>query len=183
MADVIVVNKVDAATPDQVRTAETSARAVNPSAPIVHAASPVRLADPEAVRGKRVIVVEDGPTTTHGGMPTGAGYTAARAAGAAAIVDPRAAATPGIREVYERYPHLGPVLPAVGYGADQIAELEATIQATDADVVVAGTPIDLAAVVRVTKPVVRARYEYEEVGDAGLSSHVDAFLDALPGPA
>jgi len=127
------------------------------------------------VRGRRTLVVDDGPTLTHGGMAYGAGFVAASAAGAE-IVDPRASAPPEIQRIYERHPHLGRVLPAVGYGAAQLAALRETIEASDACVVVSGTPLDLAALVHLTKPVVRARYEYREAEAPGLGERVDAFL-------
>jgi predicted GTPase len=176
MADVAVVNKVDAASEADVLRAIEGLRAVNPRATVLRAASPVRLDDPASVRGRRVLVVEDGPTITHGGMAHGAGYVAATAAGAAEIVDPRTSAPPAIREVYRRYPHIGPVLPAVGYDDAQLAALAATIEASAADVIVVATPFDLARLVRVTKPLVRARYEFAEAGEPTLGAVVDAFL-------
>jgi predicted GTPase len=157
-------------------------RAINSRATIVRAASPVRLDDPEAVRGRRVLVVEDGPTLTHGGMAYGAGYVAATTGGAGAIVDPRASAAPGVREIFARYPHIGPVLPAVGYDADQLQGLRETINRAVADVVVAATPLDLAALIALEKPVVRARYEFEDAGEPTLGSLVDAFLAQDIGP-
>jgi predicted GTPase len=177
MADVAVIAKVDAAADADIARVAEAVRAVRPDVPIVRAASPVRLDDPDAVRGRRVLVVEDGPTITHGGMAYGAGYVAAARAPAAEIVDPRAAAAPAIAAVYAEYPHIGPVLPAVGYAAEQLEALRATIAAADADVVVASTPIDLGALIRVDKPIVRARYEFAETGDPTLASVVDAFLD------
>ncbi len=179
MADVVVVAKVNSATPEAVEAVEAAVRQVRPDVPIVRAASRVRLEDEAAVRGKRVLVVEDGPTITHGGMPTGAGYVAARDL-AAELLDPRAFAVPEIAAVYAQYPHIGPVLPAVGYGASQLRALEATIAASPAEVVVAATPIDLAALIDVRIPVVRARYDFADAGDPPLSHHVDAFLGALP---
>jgi len=176
MADILVINKVDAAADENVRIATQNLRAVNAAAPIVLAASPVWLDDAAAVAGRRVLVVEDGPTLTHGGMAYGAGYVAARAAGAAAIVDPRAAAAPELRAVLAAYPHIGPVLPAIGYSPAQLQALAATIDAVDADVVVCGSPVDLARLVRVSKPIVRARYEFAETGAPRLSTLVDAFL-------
>ena len=176
MADVAVVNKVDAAPEADVLRAIEGLRAINPRATVLRAASPVRLDDPAAVRGKRVLVVEDGPTITHGGMAHGAGYVAATAAGVAEIVDPRAAAPPTIREVFRRYPHIGPVLPAVGYDDAQLAALAATIEASAAEVIVVATPFDLARLVRVTKPMVRARYEFAEAGEPTLGAVVDEFL-------
>jgi len=176
MADVVVVNKVDAAPAGNVQAAVDEARVLNPHAVIVKAASPVRLDDPGAVRGRRVLVVEDGPTLTHGGMAYGAGYVAATRGGAAAIVDPRDSATPAVREIFARYPHIGPVLPAVGYDADQLRGLRETIDRAAADVVVAATPLDLAALLALEKPVVRARYEFADAGQPTLGSLVDAFL-------
>src|SRR5690606_15550800 len=143
------------------------------------AASPVRLDDPQAVRGRRVLVVEDGPTITHGGMATGAGYVAAVAAGAAEIVDPRRFADGSLAAVYEAYPHIGPVLPAMGYGAVQRAELARSIAASGAEVVVAGTPVDLAAMLGIAVPVVRARYAFEQRGGARLDEIVGRFLDRI----
>ncbi len=180
MADIIVVNKVDSAPPEAAERAIAAARAVNAGAAILRAASPVTLDDPQRVAGRRVLVVEDGPTITHGGMAYGAGFVAAKAAGAAAIVDPKPFADPEIARALAAYPHIGAVLPALGYGAAQLDALRRTIDAVPADVVVAATPIDLAALVPIAKPVVRARYEFAEVDEPGLGARVDAFLDALP---
>jgi predicted GTPase len=181
-ADVVVVNKVDVATPEQVARALAVVREVNAGAPIVRGASPVRLDDPEAVRGRRVLVIEDGPTLTHGSMPHGAGFVAARAVGAI-VVDPRSAATPPIQEVFARYPHIGPVLPAVGYSAAQLDALRATIDAVDADAVVAATPVDLARLIAVGKPIIRARYDFAEAAEPGLGALVDAWLASPRAPA
>lgn len=177
MADVILVAKTDAAPAADVERVIDAARRANPRASIVKAASPVRLDDPDAVRGKRVVVVEDGPTTTHGGMPWGAGYVAALGAGAAGIVDPRAHAVAEIAALYGRYPHLGPVLPAMGYSPAQLSALASSLDATPADVVVSGTPVDLAALLSLDKPVVRARYEFAEADTPGLGAAIDAFLE------
>jgi predicted GTPase len=179
-ADVVVVNKINAATPDNLRRAVEAVRRVNVGAPIVGGALPVRLDAPETVRGHRVLVVEDGPTITHGSMPHGAGLAAATAAGAGAIVDPRTSAAPALRAVYAQYPHIGPVLPAVGYSPAQVAALEATIAGSQAEVVVAATPVDLARLVTVKQPIVRARYEFDEVGEPTLGAVVDAWLTRLP---
>ncbi len=176
MADVLIINKTDAASRSDVRLAEEALRAVNPRAVVVHAASPIQLDDASAVKGKRVLVVEDGPTITHGGMPHGAGYVAAVAAGAD-VVDPRPSAVSGIREVFEAYPHIGKVLPAVGYGAAQLAALRSTINGADADVVVSATPADLAHLLDLDKRVVRARYEFAELDEPTLSSLVDVFVE------
>ncbi len=178
MADVVVVNKVNAATEAQVVQVVEEVRAINPRAPIVRAASLVRLEDPEAIRGKRVLIVEDGPTITHGGLPHGAGYVAASACEGVTIVDPRPFAAPGIRSVYDSYPHIGKVLPAMGYGAAQVAALAETINRAEADLVVSGTPADIAALAAFDKPVVRARYEFAEAGEPTLASMVDRWLEA-----
>lgn len=175
MADVFVINKADAATPDQVGRAIAHVRLANPGVPIIRAASPVTLDDPGRVAGMRVLVVEDAPSITHGGMPYGAGYVAAKRAGAT-IVDPWPQAKPTIRQVLVQYPHIGPVLPALGYGAEQLAALRETIEASDADVVVAATPIDLAALLGTAKPVVRARYAFAEMDEPGLGATVDRML-------
>ena len=176
MADIVLVNKVDAAQPEQLALIENEIRAVLPDRPLLRAASPVTLDDPAAVDGKRVLVVEDGPTITHGGMPHGAGFVAASARPRVTIVDPHGAAVPEIRAVFERYPHIGPVLPAVGYNAAQRDALRRTIDAVEADIVVTGTPIDLSRIVTVDKPVVRARYAYADAGEPTLGSVLDAFL-------
>lgn len=178
MADVLVVNKVDAAAAPAVEALEQRLRAVNAHAPIVRAASPVRLDDPQAVAGRRVLVVEDGPTITHGGMATGAGHTAALAAGAATIIDPRPFADGSLAATYTAFPHIGPVLPAMGYGAQQRAELARCIAASGAEVVVAGTPIDLVSMLGLSVPVVRARYRFEQHGGARLDGIVEAWLSA-----
>jgi len=182
MADVVVINKVDAAPRGDVERVSEEIRALNPRATIVRAASPVRLDDAAAVSGRRVLVVEDGPTITHGGMAYGAGYVAATAAGAATIVDPRAAAAPGLAAVFARYPHIGRVLPAVGYSGAQLEALRDSINRARADVVVAATPLDLAALIAIDKPVVRARYDFAEAGEPTLGSLVDAFLARVASP-
>ena len=176
MADAVVVTKVDAAAERDVRRVIDAVRRLRPGVPVVRAASPVRLDDPDAVRGRRVVVVEDGPTLTHGGMAHGAGWVAASRAGPAEIVDPRRSADPAIAAAYARHPHLGPVLPALGYSPSQLAALARTLNAAPADVIVSGTPIDLAALVPLDKPVVRARYEFAEVEEPGLGALVDGFL-------
>ncbi len=178
MADVVVVNKVDAASSHDVRRVIEGVKAINPRAPIVRAASPVTLEQPERVVGRRVLVVEDGPTLTHGGMSYGAGYTAAVQGRAAEIVDPRPAAVPAIAEVYARYPHIGRILPAVGYDDAQLEALAETMRRADCEVIVSASPIDLGARVSVGKPIVRARYEYADAGEPTLGRFVDAFVAA-----
>jgi predicted GTPase len=144
---------------------------------VVRSASPVALDDPERVTGRRVVVVEDGPTLTHGGMAYGAGHAAATAAGAAAIVDPRHSAAPAVAEVYARYPHIGPVLPAVGYDDAQMEALSRTLRDAEADVVVSASPIDLSARMDVGKPIVRARYDYADAGEPTLGGLLDVFVE------
>lgn len=179
MADVVIVAKSDAAPAANVAQVIASARRINPHAMVVRAGSPVTLDDEAAVRGKRVVVVEDGPTTTHGGMPYGAGYVAATRAHAATLVDPRPYAVPKMAKVYASYPHLGPVLPAIGYTKRQLAALEETINATPADAIVAATPVDLAGVMTLNKPVVRARYAFAEMEEPGLAAVIEAYLERI----
>jgi predicted GTPase len=172
---------VNAAAAADVQRVIENVRAVNATAILVRAASPVGLDEPESVRDRRVLVVEDGPSITHGGMPYGAGYVAAIEGGAGEILDPRAVADPRIAAVYIQYPHIGAVLPAVGYGPEQLEALRRTIDASDAEVIVSATPCDLTALIALEKPVVRARYAFAEVGAPGLVDVVEAFL-ARPGP-
>ena len=176
MADVIVIAKTNVASSSQIAEAEAEARQLNRHATIIRATSPVALDDPDAVRGKRVLVVDDGPTLTHGGMAYGAGYVAAVDAGAE-IVDPLPYADPVIRDALAKYTHVSHVLPALGYGAEQLAALQRSIAAAPVDVVVSGTPIDLAALIEVPQPIVRARYEFAEAADPGLGALVDAVVE------
>jgi predicted GTPase len=168
MADVVVINKVDTADYQNVLTVRKNIESVNRSAVILEAASPIFVEDPLAIRGKRVLVIEDGPTLTHGEMAYGAGVIAARKYGAAEIVDPHPFAVGSIQETYAKYPATGSVLPAMGYGSRQVAELEATINNADADLVIAATPIDLGRIIRVRLPVVRVRYELQVIGTPTL---------------
>jgi predicted GTPase len=176
MADIVIIAKVNSAADADVQIVSDTVKRVNPQAVIVRGASPIHLDNPEAVRDRRVLVVEDGPTTTHGGMPYGAGYVAAVRAHASAIVDPRASAVPEIAEVYARYPHIGSVLPAMGYFPAQLKALAETINNAEADVVVAATPSDLSSLITLNKPVIRAHYEFAEVGKPSLSALVEQFL-------
>ncbi len=176
MADAVVITKTDAAAAADVWRAFHNVRAINAHAPIVRAASPVRLDDAAAVQGKRALVIEDGPTTTHGGMAYGAGHVAATRAQVKEIVNPRPYATLEIAAVYAAYPHVGAVLPAMGYGPAQLAALAQTINATPADVVVSATPIDLAALISVNKPIVRVRYDFADVEEPGLAGIVGDYL-------
>jgi predicted GTPase len=176
MADIVVIGKIDAAAEADVRKVEQAVRAVNPNAAIVKATSSIQLENPEAVRDRRVLVVEDGPTTTHGGMSYGAGYVGAVRARVAEIVDPRPFAVPEIAEVYHKYPHIGAVLPAMGYYPQQLEALRETINNADADIIISATPINLEAIVQLNKPIVRVRYEFAEVGNPPLSKLVEQFL-------
>ena len=165
LADVVVINKIDTARPENVDALRRNIRVTNPRATVIEAASPIFVEDPGAIRGKRVLVVEDGPTLTHGEMSYGAGTVAARRFGAAELVDPRPYAVGSIAEAFEKYPQMGPLLPAVGYGKRQIEELEETINATPCDLVLVATPIDLRRVLkRIKHPMDRVRYELQEIG-------------------
>jgi predicted GTPase len=176
MADIVVVAKTNSAAEADVRKVIDIARQLAPNATIVKAASIVSLDASEKVRGKRVLVVDDGPTITHGGMPYGAGYVAAAQAGAAEIVKPRPAAVGDLAEVFNKFPHITRVLPAMGYSEKELADLRETINRSDADVVVAGTPSDLSHLMKLNKPIVRARYEFAEVGEPRLGDLVRGFL-------
>ncbi|TVS13236.1 MAG: GTPase [Wenzhouxiangella sp.] len=167
-ADVFVINKVDTADPEDVIELRASLRELNPAAIMIEAASPLFVDQPEAIRGKRVLVIEDGPTLTHGGMRYGAGTVAAQRFGAASIIDPRPYAVGSIAATFEQYPDTGPVLPAMGYGAAQVRDLEATVAAVAADLVIIGTPIDLGRIIRINQPSQRVRYELQELGAPSL---------------
>ncbi len=176
MAGVVVINKVDSAACEQVDAVRENIRRANPAATIVEAASPISVEDAAAIRGRRVLVVEDGPTLTHGGMPYGAGVLAARKYGAAAIVDPRPYAVGTIADTFRAYPGTGALLPAMGYGAEQVRDLEATIARVPCDAVVIGTPIDLRRVVKIDRPAVRVTYELEETTRPDLREILAGFL-------
>ncbi|MFO7585715.1 MAG: cyclic 2,3-diphosphoglycerate synthase [Anaerolineales bacterium] len=173
-ADVFVINKVDTADAENVIKVREALRALNPTAVMIEGASPLFVDDPESIRGKRVLVVEDGPTLTHGEMAYGAGYVAARRFGAKEIVDPRPYAVKSIAATYEKYPGTGPILPAMGYGDAQMRDLEATIAAADVDMVIIGTPIDLTRVIKIDKPSQRVRYELQEIGQPTLEDLLKA---------
>ena len=169
MADVVVVNKIDSADPASVERVLSDVGSINPDATVVRANSPVTLEHGPSLVGAAVLVVEDGPTVTHGGMPFGAGMVAAQRGGAGALVDPRPYAVGSIARPYERYTHIGSVLPAMGYSDEQLRELEQTINATDCDVVVSATPVDLTRLVDSRHPVRHATYELEEIGKPTLT--------------
>ncbi|MFW9958573.1 MAG: cyclic 2,3-diphosphoglycerate synthase [Candidatus Odinarchaeota archaeon] len=175
MADVVVINKIDTADYENIEKVRDNIMAVNPHAIIIDAASPLIIDNMETIRGKRVIVVEDGPTVTHGDMPYGAGFIAARKAGAN-IVDPRPFAVGSIKDTFKKYSHLEKVLPAMGYGREQITELEQTINKSDVDAIVIGTPIDLSRVIKISKPSVRVRYNLQEIGKPDLVDVLTEFV-------
>ena len=177
MADVVVINKVDSADPEGVATVRANVTALSPEAVIVEADSTVRIEDPDMVRGKRVLVIEDGPTLTHGEMKIGAGVVAAQRNGAAELVDPRPFLVGRLRETFEIYPDIGTILPAMGYGEVQLRDLEATINATDCDVVVIATPIDLNRIVDIKKPNTRVFYDLEEITKPDLTDLLGAFVE------
>ncbi|NLA42222.1 MAG: GTPase, partial [Smithella sp.] len=177
MADVVVINKVDTANAEDIVKVRENVHAINPNAIVIEGASPIYVDDPEAIRGKRVLVVEDGPTLTHGGMKIGAGWVAARRFGAAEIVDPRPFAVGEITATYKKYPETGCILPAMGYGDQQVRDLETTINSSDVDLVVIGTPIDLTRVMKIEKPSQRVRYELEEIGKPDLEDILKKMLN------
>jgi len=174
-AKVIVINKMDTATPEGIATVLASAQKVNPKATIIRANSPTIVKDGGRITGKRVLVIEDGPTLTHGGMKYGAGIVAAKKYGAAAIIDPRPFAVGSIKKTFEKYNHLDDVLPAMGYGDKQTRELAKTIEAIDCDLVVSATPIDITRVIKVSKPILRVGYELEEIGTPTLKDVLKKF--------
>ncbi len=175
MAHVVVINKIDTARPEDVATVRRNITQANPGATVIEAASPVTVDHPEALAGRRAIVVEDGPTVTHGGMAYGAGFIAAGRCGAT-VIDPRPFAVGSIGQTFRAYPHLDHVLPAMGYGPHQLQELEETLRRADADVIVIGTPVDLRHMLRLNKPAVRVTYELEERSSPGLRDLVRAWI-------
>jgi len=176
MANVVIINKVDTADPQNVKQVKENIKMVNPKTIILDAASPITADQPELIKGKRALVIEDGPTLTHGNMPYGAGTIMAQRLGAKEIVDPKPYAVGSIKETYKKYVHLGTILPAIGYGEKQIAELKETIDRTPCDVVVIGTPIDLRRVMTINKPTVRVNYELQVLGPVSLEQVLEEFL-------
>ncbi len=176
MADVVIINKIETANADDILELRENIRSVNPRAMVVDAASPIRVDDYEMIQGKRVLVVEDGPTLTHGEMDYGAGIIAAEKFGAAELVDPRPFTVGTIKETFDKYPDIGTLLPAMGYGEQQVSDLEKTINKSDADLVIIGTPIDLRKVVKLNKPAVRVYYDLQEIGRPNLMDALKKFL-------
>jgi predicted GTPase len=179
-ADVIIINKVQTADRNAILKVKENCKRLNPGARIIEAASPISIDRPEEVRGKRALVVEDGPTVTHGGMAFGAGLIAAEDNGAR-VCDPRGAAVGSIKETLDRFSHITKVLPAMGYSPEQVRDLEDSINNADCDVVVTGTPIDLRRVLRVDKPIIRARYEVAEIGRPDLEEIIALWWSGLKG--
>ena len=177
LADAVVINKVDTVDPRKLDRMRENIRRVNAKAVVIYAASPVSVEDPSLISGKQVLVIEDGPTVTHGEMPYGAGVVAAQKFGARELVDARPFAKGSLRETFEKYPHLKKVLPAIGYSSDQIKELEATINATECDLVVSATPVDLSRLITIGKPLIRVRYEYQGVGHPTLEDVLAPVLE------
>jgi predicted GTPase len=176
MADLVIVNKVNTAEPGKVEAVEAACKRLNPGARLIRCASEIQASDPDAIRGKRALVVEDGPTLTHGGMSVGAGWFAARAAGAVEIVDPRPYAVGTLADTYAKYPNAAGILPAMGYSDQQIRDLEATMRATPHDVVVEGTPIELARVLKSDKPIVNVTYELAELVPGVIEGEIRRIL-------
>ena len=177
LADVVVINKIRTAEPENVEKLRQNISRINPNAKVVDAASPVTVEDPDVINGKRVLVVEDGPTLTHGEMKYGAGVVAAKECGASELIDPRPFAKGTIAETFEHYPEIGTLLPAMGYGDEQIRDLEETINQTDCDAVIIGTPIDLRRIVDIKHPATRVTYDLEEIGENKLKDLLADFLD------
>lgn len=176
MSDVLLINKIDTAAPQDIESIIKNAKQYNPNAIIIKANSPISVAEPEAIKGKRVLVVEDGPTVTHGGMKFGAGYLAAKKFGAAEIIDPRPYAKGTLVGVFKQYSDTGAILPCVGYSPQQVKDLEATIDATPAELVIVGTPIDLGRIIRINKPNLRVTYELEELDTPNLEQLITRLL-------
>ncbi len=176
MADVVIINKIDSAEPAAIDKLRDNIRSVNPKARLVDAASPIFIEHPERVTGKRALVVEDGPTLTHGEMKIGAGIVAAQKFGASELVDPRPYTVRSITETFKKYPGIGMLLPAMGYGAEQVRDLETTINKVPCDVVVIGTPIDLNRIIKIKKPTVRVTYQLQEIGSPNLDEVIGAFV-------
>jgi len=176
LADVAVINKMDSAAPEDIQTVRESIEKVAPNAIVVDGASPIKVDDPTVIKGKRVLVVEDGPTLTHGEMKLGAGVVAARKFGAAEMVDPRPFTVGKLSETFKIYPNIGTLLPAMGYGEQQLKDLETTINNTDCDSVVIGTPIDLNRIINIKKPNTRVYYDLQEIGNPNLEEVIDDFV-------
>jgi predicted GTPase len=176
LADVVVINKIDTADAKNIQTVRESIAKVNPKAIVVDGASPIKVDNPAVIKGKRVLVIEDGPTLTHGEMKIGAGTVAAQKYGAAEMVDPRPYTVGKLSTTFQIYPNIGTLLPAMGYGEQQLKDLEETINKTVCDSVVIGTPIDLNRIIKINKPNTRVYYDLQEIGDPDLGTILDEFI-------
>jgi predicted GTPase len=176
LADVVIINKIDSASPEAIQIVRESIDKVNPKAIVIDAASPIKVDVPSVIRGKKVLVVEDGPTLTHGEMKLGAGIMAARKFGAAEIIDPRPYITGRLKETFKLYPDIGTLLPAMGYGEEQLRDLEKTINNTKCDSVIIATPIDLNRIIKIRKPATRVYYDLQEIGEPTLTQVLDDFV-------
>jgi predicted GTPase len=181
LADVVVINKMDTANLEDIQTLRANIKQANPYAVVVDAASPVMVEDIGLITGKRVLVVEDGPTFTHGGTTIGAGVVAAKRYGAREIINPKPYAVGSLAEVFKKYPHIGNLLPAMGYGEEQKRELAATIEQAECDTVVIGTPIDLKRVIQINKPSTRATYSLQEIGLPTMEDALAGFIKKAKG--
>ena len=176
MADVVIINKMDTASADDIYSVRNNIEDVNPKATIIDSASPITVENPDLIKGKKVLVVEDGPTLTHGEMKIGAGIVAAKKYGASELVDPRPFLAGKLADTFKTYPNIGTLLPAMGYGKEQVEDLQATINQTDCDSVVVATPIDLNRILKIEKPSVRVFYHLEEIGLPNLNSVLEPFI-------
>lgn len=176
MADVVIINKIDSAHPQDVLRLRKQVGDVVPSAKVIDAASPIRVSDTSVISGKKVLVVEDGPSLTHGGMTLGAGTLAAQKYGASTLVDPRPYLVGELKDTFEKYPDIGILLPAMGYGEQQLKDLETTINNSDADSVIIGTPIDLSRVININKPSTRVFYDLQSIGTPDLETVISEFV-------
>ena len=176
LADVVIINKIDSADPESIEIVRRNIEKVNPRSVIIEGASPIRVDDPSVIKNKRVLVVEDGPTLTHGEMKIGAGTVAAKKFGASELVDPRPFIIGKLSETFKLYPGIGTLLPAMGYGKEQLKDLETTINNTDCDSVIIGTPIDLNRIIKIKKPNTRVYYDLQEIGEPDLNSVLDEFV-------
>jgi len=177
MSDVVIINKIDTSSPENVQQLRNNIALINPNATIIDSASPISVENVEVIKGKRVLCVEDGPTLTHGEMKIGAAVVAAQKYGAAEIVDPRPFTVGKLSQTFEKYPNVGKLLPAMGYSKEQVKDLEQTIQNTDSDAVIIGTPIDLNRIVKIDKPNTRVFYDLEEIGSPKLDDILNEFIE------
>lgn len=179
MADIVVINKVDSAAPENIAIVEENIKKVNPDAQIIKAESAITVDQPELIKDKKVLIIEDGPTLTHGEMDLGAGSVAAKRLGAAELIDPRPYAAGTLKDTFEKYPNIGNLLPAMGYGNQQLKDLEQTINQTDCDAVIIGTPIDLSRIIHIQKPHMRVHYELDEVEGMDLAEVLEKFVSNI----